>query len=156
MAFTGVRKSGGNPNFLRGLDALRKKEVYVGIPDATTGRGGEISNAALMFIHSRGSPKHNIPARPVIEPALAQPEAQQRIGIHLQAAAKHALNGDVGGAMAEMEDAGMVGESVARDYFLSGNLAPNKPETVRRKGSDTPLIDTGILRGAITHVVRDK
>ena len=33
---------------------------------------------------------------------------------------------------------------------------PNSPRTIRRKGSDQPLVDTGEMRKAITYVVRDK
>lgn len=34
------------------------------------------------------------------------------------------------------------------------DLAPNAPETIIRKGSAMPLIDTGQLRSSITHAVR--
>lgn len=33
---------------------------------------------------------------------------------------------------------------------------PNKPSTIKRKGSDKPLIDTGQLRSSITYKVREK
>lgn len=32
---------------------------------------------------------------------------------------------------------------------------PNAPETVARKGSSTPLVDKGQLRGAVTYAIRD-
>ena len=43
----------------------------------------------------------------------------------------------------------MVGQVQAR--MSAGIPPPNKPATVRRKGSSTPLIDTGVLRSSVTY-----
>lgn len=52
----------------------------------------------------------------------------------------------------------MVGNTMEGDIKMvigdRGKLAPNAPATVRRKGSDAPLIDTGRLRQSIHHKVR--
>lgn len=40
--------------------------------------------------------------------------------------------------------------------IAAGVPPPNAPETVARKGSSTPLIDTGQLRQSVTFLVRDK
>lgn len=47
----------------------------------------------------------------------------------------------------------LVGEIQAR--ISAGIAPPNAEATVKRKGSATPLIDTGQLRGSITHRVGD-
>lgn len=58
------------------LQFLKDTPVYVGVPENKTVRRKEdgekvaITNAELMFIHTNGSPRNNIPARPVIEPAI--------------------------------------------------------------------------------------
>ena len=54
------------------------------------------------------------------------------------------------------EDIGIGGESVIQEAFDTrgfGTWPENKPSTVARKGSDTPLIDDGTLRHAIAHRV---
>ena len=65
----------------------------------------------------------------------------------------------------ELKLAGITAANGAKRYFLEGKLAPNKPATIARKRRkaklgegeeyvDTPLIDTGQMRRAITSVVR--
>ena len=47
---------------------------------------------------------------------------------------------------------GAVQRFVRSDYYKSAQ--PNAPRTISRKGSDTPLIDTGFLVNSTTYVVR--
>jgi len=137
-------------------------QVLVGIPEETSEReNGKLSNATLMYIHSNGSPLNNIPARPVIEPAL---EAnKERLAPLMGKATKAAMDGDSAAMKQALENAGMVGQNVAQGWFNDpGNgFAPLKPETSRRKRKkgadvDKPLIDTGELQGSITYVIREK
>ena len=37
----------------------------------------------------------------------------------------------------------------------NGNFTPNAPNTVKQKGSDRPLIDSGRMRASISHKVED-
>ena len=51
---------------------------------------------------------------------------------------------------------GIIAESVIQDAFATsgwGKWAPNAPSTVKQKGSDKPLIDTGELRRSISSEV---
>ena len=54
--------------------------------------------------------------------------------------------------------AALAGQNAARRWFTDSrnNWAPNKPATIRRKGSDKPLIDTGVLRAAIVGITREE
>lgn len=146
---------------------FNSNRVMVGIPDGGGSHGG-MSNVALAFIHSNGSPKHNIPARPFLEPAIEQTADQ--IAEHMKAAAIQAIEGNTDAAMKKLDDAGTVGENAVKSFFKSGGLAPNAEITihggwmknkvsgktfyVKGKNSAGPLIDTGNLRGSITHVIR--
>lgn len=40
-------------------------------------------------------------------------------------------------------------------FINAGTPPPNAPSTVARKGSSTPLIDTGVLKGSVGYEVRD-
>ena len=40
-----------------------------------------------------------------------------------------------------------------KNTFTTGSFTPNKPATIKRKGSSRPLIDTGHLRQSITSKV---
>ena len=56
---------------LKCLRYLSTHTVDVGLPASASAR-----SKFLMAIHEHGSPIMNIPARPVIEPGLHQPETQ--------------------------------------------------------------------------------
>jgi len=98
------------------LKELENTQVLVGIPEDDTQRQeGQISNAALLYIHSNGSPKQGIPARPVIEPALEQ--NKERIGTVIGTATKAAMAGDTAGMRQKLGEAGLAGQSAAKQYF---------------------------------------
>lgn len=40
--------------------------------------------------------------------------------------------------------------------IVNGDFVPNSPETIKRKGSDKPLIDTGRMRQSINYVIQEK
>ena len=163
-----IRESGdGLESLLQNLAALQSNRVLVGIPGENAGRGGPLNNVQLALLHANGSPKQHIPARPFLEPAMA--EAQGEIAEHMGAAARMAADGDPGAALAAMDAAGAAGERAAKNCIGGGNLAPNAPITVsggwmRRngesfhvegKGSSAPLLRSGTLRGAITHKIEE-
>ena len=159
------------------LKELKKLEVLVGIPEEKTSRqaGEKINNAELLYIHTNGSSKRRIPARPVIEPAIN--DDKEVIGELLKKASQRALDGDKSGMMQELEKAGMRGENVSKEWFTNPKNEWEKNSDVtkygskpdknghkfikgkRKKATDTvfnPLIDTGALRKSITHVIREK
>jgi hypothetical protein len=152
-----TRKGPGAQQVQRRVNTLEAIEVLVGIPQARTNRPGEpINNASLMYIHTHGSPARRIPARPVIEPAIVANRTV--IDAQLHDGAKVILeDGGLAQARAYFARAGQEGANAAIRWFTDprNNWAPNAPSTIRAKGSDRPLIDTGSLRRAITWVVRN-
>lgn len=177
------------------MKELEKVAIYVGIPEDTTERKvkqkkdkeekpSEMTNAMLLAIHTKGSPLNGLPARPVLEPAIEDPDNKKRINDHLLKAAILSVSGDVTGFRTEIEKAGMTAQNAARQWFVNpkNNWAPNTLSTVRRKlsrsksktaqehleefyrrvemgesmdGLDRPLIDTGQMRKSITYVIKD-
>jgi hypothetical protein len=143
----------------RSLAGLTRKQVLVGIPeDKTPRKGGEISNAGLMYIHTHGSPLRHIPARPVIEPAIEASDNREIILNQLGAAARAAVNRNPGETQHALQAAGMAARNAAIRWFTDSRNGwpPNSERTVSEKGSERPLIDTGQLRRSITYVVNDK
>ena len=165
-------------NLLSGWRWASRHEVVVGITEKTAGArssgqpgdaqagaekgsdngSGGLNNAELLYIQTYGSPANNIPARPVLEPAIAQPEVAEQIAKHLEAGMRQAfVGGNARGAEAEYSKAGMIAQSECRKYILdSSHFVPNAPATIRMKGSSKPLIDTGSMMNAITYEVREK
>lgn len=115
--------------------------------------GMAYSKAHELYIQSHGSPLWHIPPRPVLEPSV---EAnKERIGKQMGLAATAGLSGDQVKQKAYLEKAGIVAENAARRWFENpeNGWPPNAPATIAAKGSDKPLIDTGEMRKAITHIV---
>ena len=86
----------------------------------------------------------NIPERPFFRNALA--ESERSVGRILQAGL------DTKKMVVDEQLAGRVGTHVQgriQDSITSLKEPPNAPETVRRKGSSNPLLDTGTLRNSV-------
>lgn len=151
-----VTESGDLGDFRKAIVNLKKMKAFVGIPEAATSRPGEvITNAELMYIHTNGSPLQNIPARPVIEPAIEASDNRRMIDDEFEQIATNELDGKHDEAVAHLIKAGQVGSNAAKRWFRDprNGWAPNRPSTIARKGSDRPLIGiTGELRRNITHV----
>ena len=121
-----------------------------------TKQGMKYSAAHSLYVQSHGSPVWAIPPRPVLEPAIE--DSKDVIGEKLAMAAKAAADGDAQRAERSLEMAGMAAQNAARAWFENpkNGWPPNSPKTIRLKGSNSPLIDTGEMRKAITYVVKDK
>jgi hypothetical protein len=155
-----ISKSGpGAKGISAALSRLARTDVLVGISQAKDQRKKEpVGNAALLYIHTNGSPAQNIPARPVIEPAIEADGNKQVIASELGDAAAAMLDDKPTVVTDHLRRAGIAGMNAAKSWFTDArnNWPPNTPETIRRKRSDRPLIDTGALKKAITYVVREE
>ncbi len=170
-------------NLEASLKALASHEVLVGIPEDKGARkadpadtdGEPMTNAQLGYIHETGSPKRNIPARPVLKTGIRK--AKRPIVDQLRAAALAALDGNEGGVRAAYNKAGLLAQNSVRAQFVDGDLAPlaestldkrpkatrdekgritKRPKSRRESGAVNPLILTGQLRKAYTYVVRKR
>ncbi len=108
-------------------------------------------NAEIGLIHEFGAPKAGIPARPFIAQTFVSRRAEL-VAIQTKIA-QGILQGrlDEHRAMALLGAwaAGAIKATITRD----GQFVPLKPATIKRKGSDKPLINTGQLVGSITFIV---
>jgi hypothetical protein len=151
----------------KALRNLAKTRVLVGIPSTKDTRPGEpIGNATLGYIHERGSPVRNIPARPWLEPGIK--ESQQQWEGYLKQAGQAALEGNEPRMNRALNAAGLAAVTGVKNRMVAGIPPPLAQSTVdaRRRltkgrratmASDTtPLIDTGQLIGSITYVVSKK
>jgi hypothetical protein len=162
------------------VNNLQNARVLVGIPEEETSRKDSgPTNAGLLYIHTNGSEVMNIPKRPVIEPAIEDDKAQ--LEAVLSQAITAQLDGNTEQFEMLLEKAGIRGANDSKRWFTNPNNGwpRNSSRTIRRKlrrlkgealntamaalkdagdsgdvsEIDTPLIDTGQLRRAITYVV---
>ena len=146
-------KKDNTKQLLKQLESMKRLDLLVGVPQEEAEReDGEITNAQLMFIHSEGSPARNIPPRPVIDMTLK--EEKQKINDKFKKAINNVLSG--GNPRTELERLGIYVVNKIKAKFGSEDLAPLQPATIKAKGSDRPLIDTGQLRNSITYIIRGK
>ena len=118
--------------------------------------GMKYSAAHSLYIQSHGSPLWQIPPRPVLEPAIE--ESKTPIAKQLKLSMKSAIDGNTQETDNRLHMAGMVAENAVKAWFENpaNKWPPNSPKTIAKKGSDSPMIDTGEMRKAITHIIREE
>ena len=57
-------------------------------------------------------------------------------------------------ASAAAKDIGAKSVGMIQQEIVDGNWTPNAPSTIAKKGSDHPLIDTGLMRQSVHYVVK--
>ena len=150
---------------VRCLLDLSERRIEVGLTSSAPSR-----SRFLLAIHEHGSPIMRIPARPVIAPALSQPETVSAMQAEAVNALTAAHEGDAGGARSALEAAGQAGADGIRSYIDAGIPPPNAPVTlsggwiynrvaktgapVRGKSGSTPLKDTGALYNSFSYEIR--
>lgn len=122
------------------------------VATASINRGaGGLDNIALATIHEFGAPGAGIPSRPFLRSTFDAKKAEWN-SLMARLVAKV-----VAGHLNVVDALELVGQRAAGDVrnriTQGGHFAPNKPATVRRKGSSKTLIDSGRLLQSISHQV---
>lgn len=88
-----------------------------------------------------------IPARPWLEPGVASatPEILETIQTGMEA--DRSLD-------QILESVGVVAAGAVKVFMTELKNPPNAASTIRKKGSDNPLIDSGAMRASVTHKVQ--
>lgn len=147
----------GKARIKKDVRGLNSYAALVGIPstaprpvDRETKKPLAINMASLALIHERGSAANNIPARPFMK--QTRQRAEGRFARLLRRLYKQVVDGKVR-PFDGLSKLGMAYEGEMKNTFTTGSFTPNKPATIKRKGSSRPLIDTGHLRQSITSKV---
>lgn len=154
-------EKGQRPAGDKGQKITNPQLVFIhthGTRGRATMRRFETSPALKMYNMARGSVLRGIPPRPIIEPALTA-HKEELLGQLKKAASTHLFTkAQQGASLKEFKRASMMGQNFARGWFTDprNGWAPNAPSTIRRKGSDRPLIDTGEMRKSIIGIVGTK
>jgi len=136
---------------VRTIDARRRMGAMM------KNRGIGYNQALALYLHSKGSLAYAVPPRPIIEPAIVATGNKEKLAEDLRRAAQANLSGqDVATVERYLTATGLDAQNIVRRWFTDprNGWPPNKPSTIRRKGSAQPLIDTGELRKSMTFVIR--
>ena len=128
---------------------LKEARVEVGLPASAPAR-----SRWLLALHERGAPAAGIPPRPVIGPALADPEVRRAMAGALEEACEAAGQGDAEGVEAGLSRCGQAGVDGIRAYIDRGISPGNAPSVIARKGFDKPLVETGALYDSFGYEVK--
>lgn len=130
----------------------REQRVLVGVPKGAGEYEDGVNFATIMAVNNFGTADGSIPARPVLQPAVEEgaPVYRRLAEVMLP----KVLSGDMEMRVL-LEQMGSLAEGHVKQYMTDLRTPPNAESTIRAKGSDNPLIDTGALRQSIRYVIDD-
>lgn len=106
--------------------------------------------AEIAFIMEYGSIKNNLPPRPIMAKTVARTKNQL---VNLQGRSLDSVLAGKVSAEQAMKLLALWFEGELKRSFISETFAPLNPQTVAKKKSTRPLIDSGQLRQSITSKV---
>lgn len=127
-----------------------QSRVLVGVPEGAGSYEDGLTIATIAAVNNFGSEDKKIPARPFLEPAITKgaPQYQRLAEIMIP----KVLDGTM--AMTTLlEQMGNLAEGHVKQEITDLDTPPNAQSTIDRKGSSSPLIDTGALRQSIRYVI---
>ncbi|ETD72967.1 hypothetical protein V757_01085 [Pelistega indica] len=137
-------------NLIKRLEAFATKAVYVGVPKENNPKvDGDFSMSDLAAVHEFGSEDGHIPERSFLRTSVVKNKAK-----YFRFFGDRLITGnDPEKALNELAE---LAKGDVQENIVNGDFKALAPETIKRKGSTKPLIDTGKLRQSITGVVRDE
>ncbi|MDZ7320748.1 hypothetical protein N4G41_03775 [Kosakonia sacchari] len=129
-----------------------KKRVLIGLPAASGNYEDGAPIAVIGAVHEFGSADGRIPERSFLRVPLRQNVDNIKKGF--ASLSRQVARGEIS-AFQMLDQMGARAVGYCQEAIETGIAPPNAPATIKRKGSATPLIDKGILKNAITHVVED-
>ena len=136
----------GFKNRVRNLQKLNNKSVKAGVLEGSGNEDNGTSLVDVAFYNEYGTSR--IPARPFVR--IASEKNQQTWANE----AEKVVDKIVAGYDANFSILGnTMKENIQAVIGDKNLLVPNAPSTIRRKGHDKPLIDTGKLKASINFEV---
>ena len=131
----------------KNLKELSRLAVKIGILEGSkTKDGADIAEYAAY--NEEGT--KNIPSRPFIRSWVDS--NGEKLRHFMDSAYSHVVSGKWT-ARDAFERLGQTVQSGIKKNIVSGGFKPNSDSTVKRKGSSTPLVDSGDMRNAVNYKV---
>ena len=128
----------------------RRNSVYVGLPKGTGSYEDGTPIAVIGAVHEFGSADGHIPERSFLRvPIRANSKEFAQIFKELM---PQVMGGQI--TMFQMlEQVGAKAAATSQEAISDGIAPSNAQSTIDRKGSSTPLVDSGSLRQNITYII---
>ena len=132
------------------IDKLNKADLQVGFFESAKYEDGT-PVAGVAAVHELGSPKNNIPPRPFMRTTseAKKPEWAKLMKQAAQAIVKRSETAD-----SALNKLGLKAAGDVRETISTIQEPKLKESTVKRKGSDKPLVESGIMINSVTHRVK--
>jgi hypothetical protein len=136
--------------FFAQIEELKRNQVFVGFQAGQVADEKGVDMAQIAMFNELGT--STAPARPFLRNSVDENEdvIRDQCGKELKKLTT--------GATAEtvLKRVGALGVRLVQEKIESGSFEPNAPSTIKKKGSDKPLIDTGRMRQSVKYVVKKR
>ena len=133
--------------YFKELQKLADLEVQVGFQSDQTYEDGT-SLAEVAAYNEFGS--SDTPERPFMRQSFENHESELKAACELVNQTL-ASGGSVEQALDRL---GVVAKGLVQEEIVNGGFAPNAESTIKKKGSEQPLIDSGHMRQSVNYVVK--
>jgi len=130
-------------------DAKVRVGVLEGGDDEVESEYGDLTIVELATIHEYGAPEANIPERSFLRKTFTDDRGRAETAEFQAEPAKQVIEGKLG-AKTALKRIGAWGAAKVRERIREGIDPPLRPATIQRKGSSTPLVDTGHLQASVS------
>jgi hypothetical protein len=139
----------------RAAESFVRVGVLAGEGGDAVVEGGDITLVELAAIHEFGSPAAGIPERSFIRSTFRGRDNREKLSRLLASNARGLIHDkitvDVALDRVGAWGASAVKNTIKRRQTTGPEPQENKPATIARKGSSTPLVDSAVLLNSITH-----
>ncbi|TZE83540.1 hypothetical protein [Calorimonas adulescens] len=132
------------------IEKLKKLQVRIGYQqgDVITEDGVDMLDIAMW--NELGT--INAPSRPFLRKSVD--ENADKINSFCKAQLQRLTKGET--AEEILKQIGVFSKGLVQEKIVDGEFEPNAPSTIRRKKSDKPLIDTGLMRKSVNYIIVEK
>lgn len=147
--------TGAGQAFFKQIAELQKLQVRVGYQrgeNVKTNKDGKETDYCDIALWNELGTSNGIPSRPFMRDSVDKNQSQ------IDKACKDALQTISKGGTAKdiLMSLGNMQKAFVQQTIVSGEFVENAPSTVKKKGSDRPLIDTGGLRQNVDFTICKK
>lgn len=143
------RVTADGEKFKQTIEELKRLEVRIGIQQGAGSEDG-VDLVDIAMFNELGTV--HIPSRPFLRDSVDA--HADEINSFLQSTKNNLLKG--GSAETALKRIGVFQKGLIQKEIRDGDFVPNSPATIKKKGSDRPLIDTGRMRQSINYVIQEK
>lgn len=139
--------------FFAEIERLKRLQVRVGYERGKTvydDKSKEVDVTDVAMFNELGT--SSSPSRPFLRKSVDENESRIKNACSTQL--KKIAQGGTSGAC--LKEIGAFGVKIVQEKIRDGEYVPDAPATVRKKGSDKPLIDTGLMRQSVHYVIKPK